>query len=96
MQLLVFLSQLVVDISFDKPHIMDGILHQHFMEKVFYPFHSSSKFLEICFWDNMKSQLVMPKFNFPYNAIFPRRGSLYVIRLLEYHQKQFSGRIGSC
>ena len=85
MQQLVFLSPLTVDLSFGKPHIMDRI--QLLMEKVFYPFHSSSKFLEICSWYNMRSQLVMHKSNFPYNAIVPKRGSLYVTPLLEYHEK---------
>ena len=52
MQLIVFLSSLVVDLSFDKPHIVDGII--------------------------------------------PRRESLSVSFLLEYHEKQSSKRIGSC
>ena len=86
MQQLVFLSPLIADLSFDKPHIMDRI--QLLMEKVSYPFHSSSKFLEICCWYNMRSQLVMHKPNFSYNAIVPRRRSLYVTPLLEYHEKK--------
>ena len=55
-----------------------------FDEKFFYSFHSSTKFLEICYQDNMRTQLVKHKFNFPYYAIAPKRGSLYVTCLLGY------------
>ena len=70
MQQLVFLSVLVADLWFERPLIMDGI--QHLMKNFFYSFHSSTKFLEICYQDNMRTQLVKHKFNFPYYAIAPK------------------------
>ena len=82
MQQLVFLSVLVADLWFERPLIMDGI--QHLMKNFFCSFHSSTKFLEICYQDNMRTQLVKDKFNFSYYAIAPKRGSLYVTCLLGY------------
>ena len=82
MQQLVFLSVFVADLWFETPLIMDGI--QHLMKMFFYPFRSSTKFLEICYQDNMRTQLVKYKFNFPYYTIAPRRGTLYVTCPLGY------------
>ena len=75
MQVLAFLSQLFVDFSYDRLHIVTEI--QCLMAKSSFLFHSSSKFWEISSWNNMRVLLVTDKFNFPYNRVITRQESLF-------------------